>query len=257
MAISNQGIVGTGPGFGTQAYRECHLEYADAADPLPSGPRTVSLWCKIDKPTNGPACALAVCTKGGPESLYLGTDPSGGMVELFVGGKTISSGYPLGFTWHHFGFRSDGVDHALYLDGSLVLQLVDPGASLAHPFDRLCLYSSTARAQLCGSLASVKVWSALLPLTSLMSEGRAMGNVINATGLYGFWPLIDPTDLVDHSGNGRDLVASSGFLAKVDQPPFSRTLTIAKPKPPQQNPSSYPFPAVPGRVPPPHDRPSA
>jgi hypothetical protein len=261
MAISNQGIVGTGPGYGSEKYREFHLEYPfggmaknPGATPLPKGPLTISLWMSLVKPTNGDSAALAVCTLGGPESCYLGTDESGQYPELFMGGKTFSTGNPiLGYTWHHFGLRSDGFNHAFYIDGARCLQLNEIPSP--KPFDRICLFSSTAPAQMCGSLAGVKVWSALLDESTLFAEGRALGSIAYPNpALYAFWPLSGPTDLVDHSGNGRDLVASSNYM-NFTNPPVTKFLTLQKPKYPQENPSGSAYPPLVPRQVPPNDLP--
>lgn len=257
MAISNQGIVGTGPGYGSEKYREFHLEWPlggmrehPELEPLPKGPLTVSLWMSLVKPTNGDSAAIAICTQGGAESCYLGTDESGQYPELFVGSRTAATGRPiLGYSWHHFGFRSDGTNHAMYVDGIRCLQLND---SVAHQsFDRICLFSSTAPAQMCGSLAAVKLWTRLLTEAEMIQEGQQLtSSALYPADLFAFWPLNATTNLLDVSGNGRHLTASSPFMNNTAQP-YAGSLKLQAPLYPQEQPSGSPStPLTPRQVPP-------
>jgi hypothetical protein len=257
MGFSTQPCGPIGPGYGEKPIHRCHLEWplgGTAAFPAAVGPkpgnRTISYWARIDRPTVAEAAMVAICTLGGPEDVYLGTDESGDTPELFTGVTTITTGtYPaMGRSWHHFGFRSRptigperiGTYCQLWIDGHLCLQVSTP--SVTAPFDRICLLDSTARAQFCGSIQAVKIWETLLTPQQLIAEGKSLGSVVNPTGLYAFWRLQTDSDLADRSGNARDLSVTSEFhiTAPAPQPPYG-TLRLGKPIFPPFEPSTVPW----------------
>ncbi len=248
MSVSTTAVSGQGPGIGNGIVRECHAEWPQGgrlanpqAGPLP-GPLSVSLWALIEKPTNAEAAFLSICTLGGPEALYMGTDESGDTPELFVGDRTITTGtYPsMGLSWHWFGYRTNGFGtHELYMDGALILRFLREVPN-RKPFDRIVLWSATAAAQHVGSLASVKIFQDYRSARALIQEGKAGGSLSDPRNVFAWWPLLLPTDLTDHSGNGRHLVASSPLLTRGGKPPFN----TLKPKPDNLPPAAQsPIPA--------------
>ena len=235
MSVTTIAVIGYGPGIGNAIFRECHLEwpyggvFASPQAGPGTGPLTVSMWVRWEKPTNARAAAIAICTEGGPESLYLGSDESGLTPELFVGDRIQTTGqWPsLDTRWHHWGFISDGSLSSYYFDGQLSLQLLD--VRNRFPFDRIVLFSSTAHAQFVGSLESVKIWQVAMTPTQLVAEANSNPPIIGSP--YAYWPLPTARDLTDHSGNGRHMAASTILLQTGNGPgPNYGSIILRPPK---------------------------
>ncbi|MEU3161787.1 LamG-like jellyroll fold domain-containing protein [Streptomyces griseoincarnatus] len=69
-----------------------------------------------------------------------------------------------------------------------------------------------------GSLAHVRVWSAVLSQSEIEAEWNST-TPVRTTNLWASWPLT--TDLTDTSGNGRALSAGTTALTVEDDPPIS------------------------------------
>jgi hypothetical protein len=67
-----------------------------------------------------------------------------------------------------------------------------------------------------GRVANIRVYSAALTATELLHEAQLL-RPVRGSNLWAWWPLYSHTDLVDYSGNGRDL-SSSGTLTTEDGP---------------------------------------
>lgn len=70
-----------------------------------------------------------------------------------------------------------------------------------------------------GTMAGLRVWDAVLTQAELEQERYSILPVRMAN-LHGFWPIFGHSDLVDYSGNARDLTAT-GTLSTEDGPPVS------------------------------------
>lgn len=75
-----------------------------------------------------------------------------------------------------------------------------------------------------GRLAYVRVWSGQLDQTQVEAEWASTSPVV-ASGIWADWPLTVATDLTDHSGNGRDLIAGSTSVTTEDDPPLTANVT--------------------------------
>jgi hypothetical protein len=71
-----------------------------------------------------------------------------------------------------------------------------------------------------GRLRYVRVWSTQLTQAQIEAEWASPTPVVTAN-LWADWRLADASDLADHSGNGRDLVAGSTAVSTEDDPPFA------------------------------------
>lgn len=222
MAVSSLpvGAPTTGPAGDLQrdARMQCFAEWK-------RGPRSVSLWHAMAYGMNQESALLTCCTKGGEEAPYIGTDESGGLYALATSGISMSVPTPAPSNqWRHIGYRTDGVDHHLYVDGAEVAYLRVP-SPVTEAFDRIVLFNSTARAQYSGALRSVKLFERMLTEAEMIAEGRALGTVPAPAGLFAFWKLADVTDLLDYSGNQHDLsIPGTPFFCNVPDP----TLTVVQ-----------------------------
>lgn len=74
-----------------------------------------------------------------------------------------------------------------------------------------------------GSLAHVRVWSAVLTQSEIEAEW-ASTTPVRTAGLWAAWPLA--TDLTDTSGNGRTLTAGLTALTVEDDPPITASTDV-------------------------------
>lgn len=70
-----------------------------------------------------------------------------------------------------------------------------------------------------GRIAAVKCWSGGALTTAEIEQERLSYMPVRTANLYGVWPMLVHTDLVDYSSNGRSLTAA-GTLATEDGPPI-------------------------------------
>lgn len=75
-----------------------------------------------------------------------------------------------------------------------------------------------------GRLAYVRVWSAELTQVEIEAEW-ASTTPVKTANLWADWPLTVHTDLTDHSGNGRNLVAGATAVTTEADPPISSSTT--------------------------------
>ncbi|KOV86064.1 MULTISPECIES: LamG-like jellyroll fold domain-containing protein [unclassified Streptomyces] len=73
-----------------------------------------------------------------------------------------------------------------------------------------------------GGLAYVRVWSAVLSQAEIEAEW-ASPTIVRTSGVWANWPML--TNILDVSGNGRNLTAGTTALTTEDDPPLTTTVT--------------------------------
>lgn len=186
---------------------------------------TVALWLKLSVDQDNYSHIFAISAGPGISNFdHIGTDNDGTTLRQEVDGPGVSnavtgSSLSIG-TWYHVALVRTSVTEVLvYLNG--VLDITNSHGSVASR-------SAANLAELGqilnilpinGLVCHVKIYGAALTVDEIVQEMRT-ARPIRTANLYGWWPLFSYTDLVDYSGNGRDLTVN-GTLSTEDGPPVS------------------------------------
>lgn len=163
---------------------------------------------------------------GGSTSITFATDgnpPAG--PGYFTGGGSIVSGTqcPVG-EWRYVAVTCTGTDGTLYAAEPEGAFDVDTGtvAGAASPTGITIGGRSPVDGSEWGNIRAAywRLWSDVLDDTELAAE-KASAAPVRIADLWADWPLEVHTDLTDHSGNGRHLVAGSTATTTEDGPPLA------------------------------------
>lgn len=131
-----------------------------------------------------------------------------------TGATTVSTS-----TWHHVALVGNtGTTQAFtcYLNG--VSEVTGNSGALAYNAGRVEFGNTNSGEWLRGRFAAGKMWNAKLTQAEIVNEQFQMMPERTAN-LWGWWPFLKDTDLVDYSGNARSMTGTT--LAYGDGPPVA------------------------------------
>jgi hypothetical protein len=192
---------------------------------------TVVMWAynAVDQNTNATFARLHA-SSGATTVATFATDSDGTSGPgYFTGGGSIvqATGCPVG-AWRKLAFSRTGSSGAAYVAAVGGGTEVDTGTVSSGTPDGLTLAGRSAGDNtewFNGRLAYVRVWSVVLSQAEIEAEW-ASTTPVRTSGLWADWPLTVHTDLTDHSGNGRNLVAGTTSTTTEDGPPISAGATL-------------------------------
>lgn len=208
------------------------VTYAGAL-PNPADGFTLVAWAyaSVDTNTNATLARLHVVA-GDSTSATLATDVDGlgGPGYFTAGGSVLNTlGLVLG-GWRRLAWTRLGTSGTVYAAPDVGATTVTSGTvgGAANPTAITLGGRSVADGseEFNGRLAYVRLFSTRLSQVQVETEWTSTVPV--ATGsLFADWPLATASDLTDHSGNGRHLVAGSTAVTTEDGPPVGATITGA------------------------------
>lgn len=187
---------------------------------------TVTLWAYLAVDRDNYSCITRV---GSPGTVFaLETEVDGAALWLFGAGGSFSSGQALGVgAWRRIAIT-------IATNGAAVYYVAGPSGSPAVQGGSTGTATGTGLSVggrpdqglewFDGRVAHERVWAAVLSQAEIEAEW-ASATPVRTAGLFADWPLVDHTDLTDHSGNGRHLVAGVGATTTEDDPPIETGTT--------------------------------
>lgn len=199
--------------------------------PDPATAITVAGWAyvAVDTGTNATLCRIHA-TSGAATTVTFATNGGApaGVGYFTAGGSIVSSTQsPVG-AWRQVAFTCAGTAGNVYVaapggvtdhdSGTVGGTAAPTGLTLGgrSPVDGSEWFN--------GRLAYWRVWSAVLSQAEIEAEW-ASAVPIRTANLWADWPLETHTDLTDHSGNGRHLVAGSTATTTEDGPSLTADIT--------------------------------
>lgn len=204
------------------------VSYSGSNPPDPATAITAAWWAYISVNRADFSTMIRVhAGAGASTSLNVATTGAGTSAGYFTGGGSItsSSAEPTVAAWTRMAATCTGTSGKLYVApgaaGATVLTSGTVGGA-ATPTG-LTLGGRAAGDStewFNGRLACMRIWSAVLSQAEIETEWAAL-TPIRTSGLWADYPLQDATDLTDHSGNGRHLVAGSTAVTTEAGPPIT------------------------------------
>lgn len=203
------------------------VSYTASAPPVTF---TITFWAhnSVDQNTNATFARLHA-SSGGSTAATFATDSDGtsGPGYFTAGGSIVqATGCPVG-VWRKIAYSRTGSSGGAYVAAVGGVTEVDTGTVGTVTPDGITLggrSSGDATEWFNGRLAYVRVWSAVLSQSEIEAEW-ASTTPVRTSGLWAHWPLSVHTDLTDHSGNGRNLVAGTTATTTEAGPPLASLVT--------------------------------
>jgi len=208
------------------------VSYTASNPPAPSTGFTLTAWAYLSADqNNNTTFARLHAAAGGSTVATLATSSDGtGGPNYFTGGGSVTNatGFVVG-EWRKVAWSASGTTGKSYVATPAGSTEVDSGtvATGTAPTGLTLGGRSAGDASewLDGRLAYVRLWSAELLQAEIEAEW-ASTTPVRTSGLWADWPLSVHTDLTDHSGNGRNLVAGSTPTTTEDGPPIASGATL-------------------------------
>lgn len=204
------------------------IAYTGGGVPDPASGFTLCGWAYVSVDRNDFQTLARLYDGGTTATLATSVDGLGGP-NYFTGGGSVSAatGFVVG-EWRKVGFTATGTTGTVYVATPDGATEVDSGtvSGAAAPTSIALGGRSVAEAieWWNGRLAYVRVWSAVLSQAEIETEWLSP-TPVRTTSLWADWPLETHTDLTDHSGNGRHMVAGSTSTTTEDGPPIAADVT--------------------------------
>ena len=194
--------------------------------PDPATAITATGWVYISTSTGNPTTFFRLWNAGGSTVATVACN-SAGVVNpgyFTAGGQAfISTSLSVG-AWYRIAITCTGTSGIFYLAPAVGATTSGSGtvAGGATPTGITVggRGPSDASESFDGREAYVRVWSSVLTQAEIEAEWASVTPVITS-GLVADWPLLVHTDLTDHSGNGRDLVAGATAVTTEADPPIA------------------------------------
>lgn len=200
------------------------------ASPAPPDTATGITGCfwaflSVDQAANETLFRLHAAS-GATTRLTLATLPATTTPALFSIGNGGGVSSPLGLSttaFRRIGFTCTGTTGTIYAGDDAGGATVSAsgtvsGGATASGFTLGGRSASDSTEWLNGRLAYLRLWSTVLSQAEIEAEWAASAPV-RTSGLWADYPLTAHTDLTDHSGNGRNLVAGSTAVTTEADPP--------------------------------------
>lgn len=203
-----------------------HISYTG---PMPAG-FTIAGWvrCAVDRDDYSTFCRLRTEAEATAVTWSTDSDGTSGPAAFTTAGSIVqSTGLAVG-EWRYVVLsRTAGGDAALYvstadgdfeIDTGTISTAVPAGITLGGrgPFDSSEPFD--------GAVAYWRMWSAVLSDVEELEAERSSPDPVRTADLWAAWPLVDHTDLTDHSGGGHHFTAGSVPATTEDDPPVSTTV---------------------------------
>ncbi|MEU0469933.1 LamG-like jellyroll fold domain-containing protein [Amycolatopsis sp. NPDC006131] len=202
------------------------LDYPTTA-PDPAAGITVLMWAYLTASTGTWSEVWRLRDTGGTTKFFFGAGANG--TELT--GASIAGSFPTSptamqftaGTWHRLAMTVTGTTGTVY--GAGATGPVSTGTGTVSGGGTAGAYALGGRSasdlseNWNGRIAAVKVYSAALTVAEIENEW-AQYVPSRVANLYGWYPLVNATDLADLSGNGRTLTAGSPAPVTEDGPPI-------------------------------------
>lgn len=209
------------------------VSYTASNPPAPSTGFTITAWVLIATDQNNVATfARLHASTGSTTVATLATSSDGlGGPNYFTGAGSVTNatGFTVG-AWRKVAWSASGTTGKSYVATPGGATEVDSGTvatGTAPTGITLGGRSSGDSTQwLDGRLAHFRVWSAELSQAEIEAEWLST-TPVRTSGLWADWPLVVHTDLTDHSGNGRNLVAGSTATTTEADPPIVGAVALA------------------------------
>lgn len=208
------------------------VSYTASNPPDPATAFTVTMWVYLSVDRNDfSTLGRWHASSGGSTRLTLATGSSGETPCIFSPGNT--SGVVAAETltvgqWSRVAVTASGTSGTIYLADTNTGPTTSSTGTVSGGSapDGLTLGGrapSDSSEWFNGRLAYVRLWSAVLSQAEIEAEW-ASTTPVRTANLWAHWPLATHTDLTDHSGNGRNLVAGSTATTTEDGPPLGSTI---------------------------------
>jgi hypothetical protein len=201
------------------------VSYTASNPPDPaSGGFTVLMWAYLSVDRDDFSTLYRMYTSAGSGRGQLATAVDGTTTAFFAGGELTSPHALTVGAWSRVALTIDGATATLYAAPSAgaveVTAGPSSGTSAPNQITLGGISVGSAAEWWNGRLANVRVWAAALSQAELSAEWSSP-TPVRTSGLWADWPLSTHTDLTDHSGNGRDLVAGATATTTEDGPPVT------------------------------------
>lgn len=186
-----------------------------AADPF-----TVCFWIYFVADRAAASIFFLDSNIAGTDGVALSSPISGAALRLeittFVGGvPTENTGSLLSTaTWYHMALTRNGNSFKAYLNGNLDVSVT---TSLSFTCEVIQWSTSTSGFWYNGRIQAAKFWTAELSQSDIRQEMWSQ-TPQRTNNLWGWWPMLSVTDLVDYSANGRDLTAGNSPTSESGPP---------------------------------------
>lgn len=208
------------------------VSYSASNPPAPSAGMTITAWAYLsaDQNNNTTFARLHAASGGSTVGTFAtSSDGTSGPNYFSTGGSvTNATGFVVG-AWRKVAWSASGTTGKSYVatvggatevdSGTVATGTAPTGITLGGRS------AGDSTEWLNGRLAYVRVWSAELSQAEIEAEWASTVPVRTAN-LWADWPLSVHTDLTDHSGNGRNLVAGSTATTTEDGPPIASGATL-------------------------------
>jgi hypothetical protein len=189
---------------------------------------TAWAWVSVDTDANSTFARLHASSGGSTIATWAtGSDGLSGP-NYFTGGGSVSNSTNMAVgAWRKIAISCSGTTGKSYVNTIGGTTEVDSGTVSVGTPDGITLGGRSpadSSEPFNGRLAYVRVWTTELTQTQIEAEWASSTPVITS-GLWASWPLIDSTDLTDHSGNGRNLSAGTTAVSTEADPPLSSSVT--------------------------------
>lgn len=203
------------------------ITYAGSNPPDPSGGFTLTAWAMIRIDSNLNATFARTHVVAGDSTSFNGatsSDGTGGPNYFTAGGTVTATTNFVVDSWRKIAFTCSSTTGHVYVAavGGATEHVSGTVGGAATPTGITLGGRSAASTDegLDGRLAYVRVWSTALSQAQIEAEWASTTPVVTS-GLWADWPLTVHTDLTDHSGNGRNLVAGSTSTTTEADPPVA------------------------------------
>jgi hypothetical protein len=207
------------------------LTYAGSNPPDPASGFTVACWAWVSVDTNANATIVRLHAAGGASTAANGatsTDGLGGPNYFTAGGTVTATTGMAVAAWRTVAWTCTGTTGKVYVaipgNATEVVSGTVGGAATPTGITVGGRSATDDTEEFNGRLAYVRVWSSVLTQGQIEAEWASTTPVVTS-GLWASWPLLTHTDLTDHSGNGRDLVAGGTATTTEADPPLGSVVT--------------------------------
>lgn len=207
------------------------LSYSGSNPPDPTSGFTLTCWAYVAVDTDTNATIARIHAAAGASSTVVfatGADGLGGP-NYFTGGGSVSATTNMAVgAWRKVAVACTGTTGRVYaaIPGGSTEAVSGTVSGTATPTGITVGGRSAGDGSewFNGRVAYVRVWSSELSQGQIEAEWASTTPVVTAN-LWADWPLSVHTDLTDHSGNGRDLVAGSTATTTESGPPINSTIS--------------------------------
>jgi hypothetical protein len=203
------------------------ITYAASNPPDPSSGFTITAWAMVRVDTNNNATLFRPHVVSGDSTsanCATSSDGTGGPNYFTAGGTVTATTNFVVDSWRKIAVTCSSTTGHVYVAavGGATEHVSGTVGGAATPTGITLGGRSAADASEAfdGRLAYVRVWSTQLSQAQVEAEWASTTPVVTS-GLWADWPLTVHTDLTDHSGNGRDLVAGATATTTEADPPVA------------------------------------